>query len=111
MSPFGRNTTDGSHVYFKEPTPEKINDTAYCTGIKDAKITFSHEGGKTEALNLNLTTIDANDIIRYTTDASLPNEQSKIYNNPIPINQTTVIRASIFQKKISFLPLARVELI
>ncbi len=95
---YGRNPFDGGHVYFKEPTPGTQNNVNFCIGINPSKIVFSHEGGKTEPINLSLTTNDPDDIIRYTTDASLPNDQSPIYNNPIPINENTVIRASIFKE-------------
>ena len=39
-----------------------------------------------------------NEVIRYTTDATEPNENSLIYNEPINIKSTTVIRARVFQE-------------
>ena len=62
------------------------------------KIIFSDEGGPSNELNLSLSGHNVNEVIRYTTNATEPNENSLIYNEPINIKSTTVIRARVFQE-------------
>lgn len=93
---YGRQP-DGSNnwAYFPQATPGEANGTTGFNGFA-AKPTFSHNGGfytSTIALTLNAPT---GTIIRYTTDGTEPHAASPIYQNPIIISSTTIIRARGF---------------
>ena len=59
-------------------------------------ITFSPEARVTSQPLAVTLTKQAAGTIRYTTDGSLPNANSPTYTGPIPINESTVIRAQLF---------------
>lgn len=88
----------GEHVYFENPTPEfkndslEINKIAFCS-----KPTFSKkEGFYDKSIDVELKTKNNKEIIRYTTDGSIPNSQSKIYKTPLKITKTTILKARCF---------------
>ena len=85
-------------VNYNIPTPGYENSSISFTGSNFTKIIFSDEGGPSNELNLSLSGHNINEVIRYTTDATEPNENSLIYNEPINIKSTTVIRARVFQE-------------
>lgn len=59
---------------------------------EEVELYFSVKGGYyNQALDLHLSTTGSR--IYYTTDGSLPNKRSKVYNQPISIDSTMVIRA------------------
>jgi hypothetical protein len=41
--------------------------------------------------------------IRYTTDGTVPNESSKLYSGPFPVQQDTIVRALIFRDRKPFM--------
>ncbi len=90
---FGR-TTDGSATtrIFKIPTPAQSNSLSL-----DANIQFS-ESSKTfvNPFNLVLTTDAADGVLRFTTNGSNPTNSSSIYSSPIPISETTTVKAAFF---------------
>jgi uncharacterized repeat protein (TIGR02543 family) len=87
---------ESSWYYFQEPTPGLANGGAGLVDITPAVI-FSHSGGFFSCnLMLSLTNTHSGSQIRYTLDGSLPDEYSLIYEEPIAINQTTIIRACAF---------------
>ncbi len=89
--------TDGSSSlgFFEQPTPGASNDTKAFSGITFYEPRFSVRGGMySNPIEVGLETIDGE--IRYTTDGSQPTIDSELYSAPIPINQTTVLRASVF---------------
>ncbi len=88
----------GSLQIFDTPTPNAPNPPNGFLGINPETIVFSHPGGLTENLSLSLTGVESPVVIRYTLDATEPNENSLIYSNPISINQTTVVRARAFRE-------------
>ena len=47
---------------------------------------------------MSLSGTTGNEIIRYTLDASEPNENSLVYSEPIYINETTIVRAKVFEE-------------
>lgn len=60
-------------------------------------LSFSHEGGIcTSSFYLKLSSASG-DKIYYTTDGSMPNQQSKAYTDDIRIAQTTVLRMASYQ--------------
>ena len=87
---------DPNIVIFVEPTPNKSNNTTIFPGFKD-QVNFSHSGGfYSGGISLNLSSNNASAEIRYTEDGSEPALNSKLYNSPIQMNQTKVIRARTF---------------
>ena len=66
------------------------------TPIAEAPI-FSHSSGfYSDSIKITISVASPAAIIRYTLDSSDPTESSPIYDSPITINQTTVIRARTF---------------
>ena len=85
-------------VHYITPTPGYENSFNYFQGSNLTNIIFSNDGGSfTGELNLSLSGTSGNEIIRYTLDASEPNDNSLVYSSPININQTTVFRAKVFE--------------
>ena len=94
---FGIPSTGHGLVYFDEPTPGMPNKDEGFIGILDPDINFSHQGGLTAPLGLNLSGNKEDEVIRFTSDATVPDEESPIYSYPLEINSNTVIRARIFK--------------
>ena len=85
-------------VHFSTPTPGSQNSSIYYQGSNLTNILFSSDGGSfTGEISLSLSGISGNEIIRYTLDASEPNENSLVYSEPIDINETTIVRARVFE--------------
>lgn len=88
---------DGSNNFLKFNTPSPNESNGLPAPEEVAKPLFSQNGGLYNSsfiLTLNSTTDNA--IIHYTTNGSEPSENSPIYNNPISINTSQVIRAKAF---------------
>ncbi len=89
------NITDS--IAYMSPTPKEINDSLYKKQILSHAPSFSQEGGFYEgAREISLSNNSAGTIF-YTTDGSTPTRDSLRYENPITINQSTVIRAIAFE--------------
>lgn len=74
------------------PTPGAPN-----TNINASDVNFSRLGGAyTSPFALELTSAGPGEVIRYTTNGSVPNENSPIYTAPIDIATTVKIRARAF---------------
>lgn len=94
----GRSGNNNDLVYFLKTSPGYQNDTSSYAGFLTNKVVFSHPGGLLEEeTNLTLSGNAAGQQIRFTTDATLPDETSALYSSPIAINGNTVIRAGIFE--------------
>lgn len=52
-----------------------------------------------ETPNLDIQSPDADGLIRFTTDGSEPNEDSPVFEDPIPITENTVVKAAVFRDK------------
>jgi len=79
--------------YFGEPTPGALNTTQTYDTLSDESVTFSVPGGVySSGFSLVLKTSGSGDIY-YTTDGSIPNENSIKYSTAISINTSQVIRA------------------
>lgn len=89
--------TDGAASWgvFNIPTPGSANIVAqqeYAT-----KPAFSMDAGfYTSAINVAISSPDADVTIYYTTDGTVPTTTSTLYTGPISINNTTTIRARAF---------------
>ena len=84
-------------VYFETPTPGQPNDGIGYSGINTEEIIFSHPGGNTDVLSLELSGVSLPSVIRYTLNATIPNGNSTPYTTPISINSNTVVRARVFR--------------
>jgi len=87
-------TTNG-YAYLNRPTPGQPNDETLALMGQVAPITFSPARGFYDApLLVELQTETSEATIYYTTDGSTPTEnQGQRYVEPIPIAQTTLLRA------------------
>ena len=96
----GRSIHNNNLVYYTETTPGFPNPNSESTGVLSENIIFSHQGGKVDnsSLNLLLTGNDNGETIRYTTDATVPEENSLVYTSSISISENTVIRARMFKE-------------
>lgn len=86
----------GNWAFFAEPTPGSANTTKKYASARTNEITFSISGG----LQTNKQTLEiksaAGTPIYYTTDGSVPTEESKLYSGPLNLTKTTVVRAISF---------------
>jgi hypothetical protein len=96
---FGRKPDGNTQWnYFAEPTPNVPNLTTGITTTEQAPdLDFSLDAGFYNSTpSLEITLESGNGQIRYTTDGSIPQSNSSLYQNPISINSTQVIRAKAF---------------
>ena len=98
---YGRQT-DGSDSwgYMAKPTPGASNCGETCKDILGAPV-FSVNGkvmkdGQPFSLELSLPEGSEGAEIRYTTDGSEPKRTSNLYQKPIYISKTTVVKAKLF---------------
>ncbi|HYW81362.1 MAG TPA: CotH kinase family protein, partial [Thermoguttaceae bacterium] len=86
----------GTLRFMKTPTPGAANEDPM---ISETPV-FSQPAGMFAdpfALELSLPPTALNGEIRYTLDGSNPTADSTLYTDPIPIDQTTEVRAKIFE--------------
>lgn len=94
----GLSSTGNEIVYLAEPSPGAVNSGTEYQGVIEDVLVFSEIGGMYDSgINLSLSGQSAGQEIRYTTDASTPTASSMLYESPLYIDSTTVVRASIFQ--------------
>ena len=96
---------DGSDLwyFFDEPTPGFPNSTVGFNTSNLPAVVFSSPGGKySGSVTLQLTTDGASDSIFYTTDGSEPTVEDRIYEAPIFMNTSRIVRARVI--KDGFLP-------
>jgi len=82
--------------YMAQPSPWQPNENATTA----AGPQFSHPGGTfVESFGLVLSSTDfPTAVIRYTTNGTLPDENSTVYTSPIPINGSTQVRALLYEE-------------
>ena len=95
---YGVAANDSNLVYFDTPTPGLPNGGNEFAGVNPDYIYFSHPGGMSGSIILSLSGIFSPATIRYTLDATVPNENSPIYSDPIEIDMNTVVRARVFRQ-------------
>lgn len=84
-------------AYFDPPTPAFPNQGDGFLGVLHDEVIFSRPGGLTSTFSLQLSGAGPGQVIRYTTDATVPTANSPSYQGPIAINSSTVVRGRIFQ--------------
>lgn len=92
---------DGSPFwkYYPKPTPASANDSTGFGGQVLSLPDFKTKGGIYTSHVLVEAYNDMGGTLRYTLDGSEPNDSSQLYTGPIPISQTTCLRARIFKDK------------
>jgi len=95
---FGRNPANlNQWGYFRQPTPNAPNSTAFYVDFVKSIPDFTPWGGLYNAqLAVELFT-DMGGTIRYTLNGSEPTINSTPYTSAIPVNDNLVIRARIFK--------------
>ncbi len=93
---FGLDPADPERqLYFENPTPGEANENGILGFVEDT--VFSLTGGFYDApIELEITSATPDAIISYTTNGSIPgvfNANSRLYEGPIEIGKSTVIRA------------------
>lgn len=102
---YGR-VTDGDDTlcFFENPTPDSSNNQQQCfAGIVQHLPKVSPEPGLYElaegdSLMITLFSLCHDCTLRYTTDGSDPTNDSPVYENPIYLAQSTVIKARLFKE-------------
>ena len=95
---YGLSETD-QWLYFIKPTPGAINGTGSFKRILNKPKFSQQRGFFVEPFDLILSTKEDQVEIRFTTDYSLPTSTNgQLYSKPIPINDTTIIRAGAFRR-------------
>lgn len=85
-------------VLLDEVTPGARNAESGLSGQVESRVEFSDQGGQRSGwFQLSLQGNEPDEEIRYTTDATIPTESSKLYTGPISINANKVVRARIFK--------------
>ncbi len=85
----------GDFSYHLEATPGTANQESEYLAL-GGTVEFSQPGGfYDDELSISLSTQAENGTIHYTTDGSDPDENSDTYQDPISVDETTVIRARI----------------
>jgi len=94
---YGR-LADGSPGYFSDPTPGTENGTSTFDGFVEEEVVADVPRGFYEnPFVVNLSTSDPTLTIRYTLDGSPPTDSTgSLYNGPINIDTTTILRAAAF---------------
>ncbi|MFN0276178.1 MAG: CotH kinase family protein, partial [Chitinophagales bacterium] len=100
-------TTDGSTTWTicADPTPGESNDgTEQYTSYAD-RPTFSVSGGFfSGTVSVDITTIEPDAEIRYTTNGNLPTESSPLYTGTLNLNETAVLKARVFSSNPDIYP-------
>ena len=102
---YGRQP-DGSNtwLYFSEPTPAGSNSSSGIADLIQAPdVSFSVSSGfYTSTQTVEISPVSPTATIHYTTDGSIPKDDSPVYNSPITISSTTVLKARCYEG--GFLP-------
>jgi hypothetical protein len=92
----GLSRTDKSTVYYDKPTPGSVNSDQEYAGVVNDEVKFLDDGGITRTSFVMLEGEGEGQVIRYTTDGSVPSLSSPLYQGAIPLSKNTAIRARIF---------------
>lgn len=92
---YGRNSKNGFY-YLEKPTPGAKNSNGIAE-ISYTPIINVAPGVYNDIENLSVE-IKGSGTIYYTLDGSEPTKNSKVYNSPILLSKTTVIRAASFER-------------
>lgn len=98
---YGRNNSHG-YFYIPEPTPNGPNHDGYrCISLTPE---FSVAGGVYNGISRIELELIGPGMIRYTVDGTEPTNSSELYNGPIVLDKTTVIKAKCYQEDMKASP-------
>ncbi|MEX0331019.1 MAG: chitobiase/beta-hexosaminidase C-terminal domain-containing protein [Puniceicoccaceae bacterium] len=90
---YGFSLDSSQYQYYLNPTPGEENSNGIAGFIGEIQFSVPH-GLYDQGLKLSLSTDTPDSEIRYTLDGSEPNQShGEIYENPITIDKTSVVRA------------------
>ena len=93
----GEAVSEDAMRYFDRPTPGTENDDASAwVGLLEPVSFSTPHGVYTGPVEVNLSHPDEQAEIRYTTDGSVPTQESTLYTEPLRIESTTPLRAAAF---------------
>ena len=91
---YGRMRGEGGFFFFAAPSPgEENRDGVRFTGVKPENLVPDGVFEGVESLSVPIHGLG---FVRYTLDGSVPTETSQLYQAPIEVTETTVIRAVSF---------------
>ena len=96
------NYTDNTQGVFNTPTPGALNTAGYID-YSSTPVFSPAAGIHNNPINVAITA-DLGTTIYFTTDGSLPDNTDIQYNGPIPINNTTVLKAVAYSDDPNILP-------
>ena len=83
--------------YFVTPTPGAVNSSGFTEFVADTAFSVDR-GFYSSPISVAITSATQGAEIRYTTDGSKPTESTgNVYTGPVPISETTVLRAAAFK--------------
>ena len=85
-----------SRVFFYSPTPNASNSGSYALGRSPAPLFSDSSLYHSEPFSLQITCADPNAVIRYTLDGNEPTTASPIYEEPILISSSAIVRAAAY---------------
>ena len=92
---YGRSNIENGFFFFSVPTPGRSNEGGFLGHAKAPS--FVQKGGLYKGTIQVALDVPSNTSVRYTLDGSVPTiDNSFLYENPIELSQTTVIRARGF---------------
>ena len=94
---YGLNDDRSAAGYFTTPTPGTANGPTALSGLVEDTQFDVDRGFFTEAFQLTISSETADAIIRYTTDGTVPDESSTLYEGPLTVDKTSTIRARAFK--------------
>ena len=94
---YGKGSSSGLY-YYATPTPGSKNNNSGVLEIAYAP-SFSEKPGVYNNKTELAVELKGEGTIYYTLDGSIPTKQSKVYNSPIILKKTTVIRAVAYESK------------
>ncbi len=95
---FGRHPDpDSAHIwkYFSAATPGQVNSMQFFEDKNSTPFINMASGYYNQSFSVEITADDVNSVVLYTTDSEIPDHNSTVYNGPIQINSTTVLRAIV----------------
>ncbi len=90
---------DGSNEwrYALEPTPGSSNNNAATAVAYAARPSMNQSAGfYNGSVTVAISSTEPNAVVRYTLDGSEPTEDSPLYEQPLVLTQTTVVKAATF---------------
>lgn len=101
MTSYGRSEAGGFFLHYPSPTPGKQNGIGYTGYAKMPEIrTDAGVYNGTQRVEID---VPQGTTVRYTLDGSVPAQDSAVYQGPVEISKTSVLRARAFSENASLL--------